>query len=300
MESTLGYGCAPWHAHYASREAYSAPRAPRRRSPGVETSEVARLPSFPDSAAALYQSHDIGVDRRQSARRRYSDSLDETVEPSWESRRCSSASASARRKRSEASGSCDDWDDAPSISSRHRSSSASTSSESLSPRIARITAFTSKLAQITSTRAGFEDAVRIHAGATSFDLPELELPWLPTLFPHGTPVLDVDDESAPFSPFTSSDSSISASDSTPFVTPLPTPLSDLPSFLPSRRLPTSPSALSPRSTRSSIDSVFSTLSLSPVTAEDTPLTSAAPSTTTSPRHSFADLCETRRSFGDCI
>ncbi|BGP32336.1 hypothetical protein JCM10296v2_004117 [Rhodotorula toruloides] len=236
---------------------------------------------------------------RRSARWRYSDSLDETVEPSWESRRPSSSS-SVRSKRSDASASFDDVNDTSFISPRHRSPSASTSSESLSPRIARITTFTSKLAQITSTRAGFEDAVRIHAGATSFDLPELELPWLPTLFPHGTPVLDVDDDSAPFSPFPSSDSSISASDSTPFVTPLPTGLSDLPSFLPSQRLSSSRSALSPRSTRSSIDSVFSTLSLSPRTAEDTPLTSAAPSTTTSPRHSFADLCETRRSFGDCI
>ncbi|KAJ8294207.1 hypothetical protein OF846_002762 [Rhodotorula toruloides] len=300
MESTLGYGSAPWDAHYASTDTYTAARAPRRRSHGVETSEAAHLPSFPDSAAAFCHSQDVGVHMRRSARWRYSDTLDETVGPSWQSRRSLEPSSSVRRKRLGVSAFCDDWDDVPPLSPRHRSPSASTSSESLSPRIARIAAFTSKLAQITSTRTGFEDAMQIHAGATSFDLPQLELPWLPTLFPHGTPVLDVDDESAPFSPFPSSDSSFSASSSTPFVTPLPTPLADLPSFLPSRRLSTSPSALSPRSTRSSIDSVFSTLSLSPQTAEDTPLTSAAPSTTTSPRHSFAELCETQPSFGDCI
>lgn len=59
---------------------------------------------------------------------------------------------------------------------------------SLSPRLARIAAFANTVS--SKDRFGSIDS--------SFDLPELELPWLPTLFPMGTPHLEVDGDG--FSP----------------------------------------------------------------------------------------------------
>ncbi|GAA5895952.1 hypothetical protein JCM6882_005569 [Rhodosporidiobolus microsporus] len=66
----------------------------------------------------------------------------------------------------------------------------------LSPRLARIAAFTSTVAQLGGEDEGVQGRGAVAAAATehavrlrnSFDLPEIELPWLPTLFPEGTPV----------------------------------------------------------------------------------------------------------------
>ncbi|GAA6028164.1 hypothetical protein JCM8097_006892 [Rhodosporidiobolus ruineniae] len=83
--------------------------------------------------------------------------------------------------------------------SRRRSSVPSpavlAANAALSPRLARIVAFTS-----TVSRRGSKDddaTVDQHALETSFDLPEIELPWLPTLFPSGTPLLSSPSSPAP-------------------------------------------------------------------------------------------------------
>ncbi|BGP40335.1 hypothetical protein JCM10450v2_004315 [Rhodotorula kratochvilovae] len=62
---------------------------------------------------------------------------------------------------------------------------------SLSPRLARLAAFASTLSQLEGDAAlARRLSLEVAAGESSFALPELELPWLPTLFPLGTPTLD--------------------------------------------------------------------------------------------------------------
>ncbi|GAA6047424.1 hypothetical protein JCM3770_001298 [Rhodotorula araucariae] len=75
--------------------------------------------------------------------------------------------------------------------STHRDSDSDSDSDSdplsrfVSARLARLDAFTRTLRQLAGDDAvAHEEAT---AGATSFDLPALELPWLPTLFPRGAP-----------------------------------------------------------------------------------------------------------------
>ncbi|BGP16443.1 hypothetical protein JCM10213v2_004445 [Rhodosporidiobolus nylandii] len=130
---------------------------------------------------------------------------------------------------------CDERADLPSSPSSRRSSSVSSSSSStpdshaadlaiylsksarrasipspaalasnaaLSPRLARIAAFSTTLAQLHPEPEKEADAA--NAFETSFELPELELPWLPTLFPSGAPFLgDSSSPLAPSSPITS-------------------------------------------------------------------------------------------------
>ncbi|GAA5989568.1 hypothetical protein JCM11641_004600 [Rhodosporidiobolus odoratus] len=128
---------------------------------------------------------------------------------------------------------------------------------SLSPRLARIAAFTNAVSQLEPDAKG-EDSLAC-ALRTSFELPDLELPWWPTLFPTGTPLLD----ETP-SPTPSSSSAFAVRVDTP-----PSPVS--PSYPPAFGSRKSSSSSSSSSFSSSTDStsilttplVSSALSLTP-------------------------------------
>ncbi|GJN90704.1 hypothetical protein Rhopal_003718-T1 [Rhodotorula paludigena] len=162
------------------------------------------------------------------------------------------------------------------------SPAAIAANDALSPRLARLAAFTNTLESIAGGAAQGRRLSMEEAGATSWELPDLELPWLPTLFPDGTPIVD------PL--MTSPASSPPASYAPTFSSPASTAKATFPSaFTPIRLVgaaPPSP-ALSgttcyPRSSPSSSPSVASSASF------------------TSRRRSSESSCSSSSSAGDSL
>ncbi|GAA6001413.1 hypothetical protein JCM10207_006654 [Rhodosporidiobolus poonsookiae] len=247
-------------------------KRPRRlpRKPVPDAPEVRQLRLQEDEKQAR-----AAIERRRQRRVRQSprpvvdglwtstcDERDDLPKPQqgvFPSRRGSSASSASSSTR-QAPGSPTPGEAAILLSTSARRASlpspaAVAGNASLSPRLARIAAFTSTISQL-STPAKVQEQAQ-HAFATSFELPEIDLPWLPTLFPEGTPLL----EALTTPPMASSPTFAAPTTfaAIPSVGLLPafTPSSPSSSLTGSTLYPTSSHASSSSSSGSSADSHFS-------------------------------------------